>query len=170
MINDKRFLIKTAMVLGIPMGIYWCLKYIFLILGYSYPIFIPVYEILTLLVIVIAYYMTKMYIDIIEDLNLHINFFHAWQFGVALYFFSSLILSIEQFIYFQYLAPEDFFINLTNQASVLLKQINADPQLIESVKDLSLTPITMTIQGIFNNTFYGMIFSLPVAAILCRKK
>jgi tetrahydromethanopterin S-methyltransferase subunit B len=26
----------------------------------------------------------------------------------------------------------------------------------------------MTVQGIFNNVFYGIILSIPVAALLCR--
>jgi len=40
--------------------------------------------------------------------------------------------------------------------------------LIVSLSKIRISPIHMAIQGIFNNVFYGIILSIPVAALLCR--
>ena len=110
--ENKGLLLKCAMSYGLAMGIYWVIKYLFLIFGYSIPSLIFIYEGLSLAVPLIAYYLTKRYR---QDIGGSISFFHA--------------------------------ISRTN-----------------------FTPIHMAIQGIFNNIFYGIILSIPVAALVCRKQ
>jgi tetrahydromethanopterin S-methyltransferase subunit B len=46
--------------------------------------------------------------------------------------------------------------------------MKAGEDVINSVSQLQLTPIHMAVQGIFNNVFYGIVLSIPVAAIVCR--
>jgi len=41
---------------------------------------------------------------------------------------------------------------------------------IETISRTNFTPIHMAIQQIFNNIFYGIILSIPVAALVCRKQ
>jgi hypothetical protein len=45
----------------------------------------------------------------------------------------------------------------------LFEDMKVDEYLLESIKGIDLTPIHMVIQGIFNNIFYGVILSIPVA-------
>jgi hypothetical protein len=45
-----------------------------------------------------------------------------------------------------------------------------DSEVINSINQTNFTPIHMTIQGIFNNIFYGIILSIPVATLVSRKK
>ena len=96
--ENKGLLLKCAMSYGLAMGIYWVIKYLFLIFGYSIPSLIFIYEGLSLAVPLIAYYLTKRYR---QDIGGSISFFHAWRFGIMLYFFAALIVSIEHFIFFQ---------------------------------------------------------------------
>ena len=96
--ENKGLLLKCAMSYGLAMGIYWVIKYLFLIFGYSIPSLIFIYEGLSLAVPFIAYYLTKRYR---QDIGGSISFFHAWRFGIMLYFFAALIVSIEHFIFFQ---------------------------------------------------------------------
>ena len=110
------------------------------------PLLSSLYWGMTIMVPYIAYRFTKRYR---EQLGGQIGFFHAWQFGILLYFFAALIVSLAHYGFYRYIAPDDF---LTNSIS-------------EAVR---ITPIQMAIQGIFNNLFYGIIFSIPVAALLCR--
>ena len=100
--ENKGLLLKCAMSYGLAMGIYWVIKYLFLIFGYSIPSLIFIYEGLSLAVPFIAYYLTKRYR---QDIGGSISFFHAWRFGIMLYFFAALIVSIEHFIFFQFIAP-----------------------------------------------------------------
>ncbi len=152
---------------GLAMGIYWVIKYLFLIFGYSIPALIYIYEVLSIAVPFIAYYLTKRYR---QDIGGSISFFHAWRFGIMLYFFAALIVSIEHFIFFQFIAPPDFLSNTMTQAIIALKNANFNSEVIEAIKQTNFTPIHLAIQQIFNNIFYGIILSIPVAALVCRSR
>ena len=56
-----------------------------------------------------------------------------------------------------------------SQAMNLLQNMDANSELIDAMSQTNLTPIHMAIQGIFNNIFYGIILSIPVAALVRRK-
>lgn len=162
--ENKGLLLKCAMSYGLAMGIYWVIKYLFLIFGYSIPSLIFIYEGLSLAVPFIAYYLTKRYR---QDIGGSISFFHG-RFGIMLYFFAALIVSIEHFIFFQFIAPPDFLSNTITQAIVALKNAGFNSEVIETISRTNFTPIHMAIQQIFNNIFYGIILSIPVAALVCR--
>lgn len=165
--ENKGLLFKSAMSYGFAMGIFWVIKYLFLIFGYSIPVLIYIYQILTLAVPFVAYYFTVRYR---QDIGGNISFFHAWRFGTMLYFFAALIVSLEHFIFFQFIAPADFLTNTMNQLTNLLKSSNVSTDVIDAISRTNFTPIHLAIQGIFNNIFYGIILSIPVAAIVCRRQ
>ncbi len=165
--ENKSLLLHYAMSYGLMMGIYWVAKYLFFIIGNARPPMLFAYEILSVAVPFIACYQTNSYRKIVGG---KISFFHAWQFGIMLYFFAALIVSIEHYVFFRYIAPANYLEDVVGQTTTLLKSMNADEKIIDSVRRISLTPIKMAIQGIFNNIFYGIIFSLPVAAWVSRKR
>ena len=129
------------------------------------PLLSSLYWGMTIMVPYIAYRFTKRYR---EQLGGQIGFFHAWQFGILLYFFAALIVSLAHYGFYRYIAPDDFLANSISEAVCLLQNSHIDKQLIQSVQEVRITPIQLAIQGIFNNLFYGIIFSIPVAALLCR--
>lgn len=163
--ENKGLLLKCAMTYGLTMGIFWVIKYLFLIFSSTIPSLNIVYLALTVLVPFIAYYLTKRYR---QDIGGKISFFHAWRFGTMLYFFAALIVALEHFVFFQFIAPPDFLANSVNQVVEVLKDSQVSTEVIETVGRTNFTPIHMAIQGIFNNIFYGIILSIPVAAIVCR--
>jgi hypothetical protein len=87
-----------------------------------------------------------------------------------LYFFAALVVSVEHYVFYQYIAPPDFLSNMMNQAVAALQEAKMDSEVINSINQTNFTPIHMTIQGIFNNIFYGIILSIPVATLVSRKK
>lgn len=163
--ENKGLLLKCAMSYGLAMGIFWVVKYLFLIFAYSVPFLIFIYMILTLAVPFVAYAFTKRYR---QDIGGNISFFHAWRFGIMLYFFAALIVAIEHFIFFQFIAPPDFLANTISQFVESMKNSYMSEEIIDAVSRINFTPIHMAIQGIFNNIFYGIILSIPVAAIVCH--
>lgn len=163
--ENKGLLLKCAMSYGLAMGIFWVVKYLFLIFAYSVPFLILIYMILTLAVPFVAYVFTKRYR---QDIGGTISFFHAWRFGILLYFFAALIVAVEHFIFFQFIAPPDFLANTMSQLIESMKNSYMNEKIIDTVSRINLTPIHMAIQGIFNNIFYGIILSIPVAAIVCH--
>lgn len=163
--ENKNLLLKGATTYGFVMGIYWVIKYLFVIFSSKVPGLSLVYLLLTLGVPFIAYYLTKRYRD---DIGGSISFFHAWRFGILLYFFAALIVAVEQFLFFQFFLPPDFMYQAANQLIDMVKDSPAASQIVQAVSQLNFSPILMVIHGIFNNIFYGIVLSIPVAAILCR--
>ena len=146
--EDKSFLLRGAMNYGFVMGIYWVIKYVFFILGFSHPTANIVYWSLSCLVPYIAYKMTRRYR---ENIGGKLGFFHAWQFGVLLYFFAAILVSLEM--------------RTVSDMEEALKESGASQTLLDAIKEIHVTPIQMAIQGIFNNVLYGIILSIPVALL-----
>ena len=48
----------------------------------------------------------------------------------------------------------------------LLEENQADETTIQAMREIHFTPIQLTLQGILSNTFYGVIVSLPIAAVV----
>jgi hypothetical protein len=164
--ENKDQLLKSAMFYGLLLGMFWVIKYVFFIWGITHPTMGVVYWILTSLTIIFAYVFTKVYKILIGGM---IGFFHAWQFGILLYFFASLIVSLMHYVFYRYLAPPDYIDNLMNVAVDIVKELN--PQAEEALNQMPvLTPIRLTLQEILANVFYGIILSMPTAALLCRKR
>ena len=165
--ENKGILLKSAMSYGLAMGVYWVVKYLFFIFGTSSPSLMFLYEVGSLAVPVLAYYWTDCYR---RDVGGRMSFGHAWQFGVLLYFFAALIVSLEHYVFYKYIASPDFLSNAMEQAKRLLEAADAKADMLKAVDEIRLTPVHMAIQGIFNNVFYGIILSVPVAALVCRKR
>lgn len=162
-------LIKTAMTYGLALGIFWMIKFIFFILGASNPLFIKIFTILTIAVPFLAYYFTKKYRD--EKLGGQISFFHAWRFGMMLYFFAALVVSLEHFVLFQYVVSHDFYERLMNLLINMMQQSQMDASTLQSIAKQTIpSPIHIAVQNIFNNMFYGILLSIPVALLLRRNK
>ena len=140
--ENKGLLLKSAMTYGLAMGIFWVIKYLFFIFSNTVPALNIIYIVLTLTVPFIAYYLTKRYK---QDIGGKINF-----------------------VFFQFIAPADFLANSVNQMIEVLKDSQVSTEVMEAIGKTNFTPIHMAIQGVFNNIFYGIILSIPVAAILCR--
>lgn len=161
----KDLLLKSAMTYGLGMGIFWVIKYIFFIFSLSMPSMGVAYWLLTLMVPLLHYRMTKLYR---ADIGGKIGFFHAWRFGMLLYFFAALIVSLAHYAFYRYIAPPDFVAGAIGQMTTMLRDSRVSPEIIQSLDKIRVTPIQMTIQGIFNNVFYGIILSIPIAALVCR--
>ena len=77
---------------------------------------------------------------------------------------------MEHYVFYKYIASPDFLSNAMEQAKRLLEAADAKADMLKAVDEIRLTPVHMAIQGIFNNVFYGIILSVPVAALVCRKR
>ena len=163
--NKNNSLIQSAMRYGFPLGMFWVFKYLFYMGSLKFPYLVSIYWGLSLVVPYVAYLLTKRYKN---DLGGSIGFFRAWQFGIFLYFFAALIVSVMHYVFYRFVAPPDFVKSAIDQTLESLTQLHADSKVIQSVKALDFSPIHMALQGILNNVFYGIVFSIPVAALLCR--
>lgn len=166
--NAKSQFVKCAMVYGMVLGAFWAFKYLFFIFSFTYSFFSFVYWGLTLSVPFL------LFIFIIHSrvwTGSEMTFLKDWAMGILIYFFAALIVSLEHYVFYNFFAPENYISESFNSAIDLLKTSDVNERLKQVAETLQTpTPIEMTIQGIFNNTIYGVLVALPVAAVTCRLK
>lgn len=167
MSENRSILLKSSMRFGLSMGIFWCLKYLLFIWGISSNFFGMLYMFITFFVPFLAYYFTWRYKI---EIGGKLGFFHAWQFGILLYFFAALIVSLEHYVFYRYLAPPGFIASSVEQTLELLRNSNIDQATLEAFENINPTPIQMAIQGIFTNTFYGIVLSIPIAYLASKTR
>ena len=165
--NKNSGLMSAAMSYGFSLGIFWIVKYIFYMFSMRFSYLVVIYWGMSLVVPYLAYLLTKRYR---EDLGGVISFSQAWRFGVLIYLFAAMLVSIMHYVFYRFVAPPDFLSSAVEQTIVSLKQMQVDSKVISSIESMNFSPIHMALQGILNNIFYGIILSLPVAALVCRRK
>lgn len=158
---------SAAMSYGFSLGIFWIVKYIFYMFSMRFSYLVVIYWGMSLVVPYLAYLLTKRYR---EDLGGVISFSQAWRFGVLIYLFAAMLVSIMHYVFYRFVAPPDFLSSAVEQTIASLKQMQVDSKVISSIESMNFSPIHMALQGILNNIFYGIILSLPVAALICRRK
>lgn len=158
---------SAAMSYGFSLGIFWIVKYIFYMSSMRFSYLVVIYWGMSLVVPYLAYLLTKRYR---EDLGGVISFSQAWRFGVLIYLFAAMLVSIMHYVFYRFVAPPDFLSSAVEQTIASLKQMQVDSKVISSIESMNFSPIHMALQGILNNIFYGIILSLPVAALVCRRK
>lgn len=158
---------SAAMSYGFSLGIFWIVKYIFYMFSMRFSYLVVIYWGMSLVVPYLSYLLTKRYRD---DLGGVISFSQAWRFGVLIYLFAAMLVSIMHYVFYRFVAPPDFLSSAVEQTIASLKQMQVDSKVISSIESMNFSPIHMALQGILNNIFYGIILSLPVAALVCRRK
>ena len=157
----------ATMSYGSSLGIFWIVKYIFYMFSMRFSYLVVIYWGMSLVVPYLAYLLTKRYR---EDLGGVISFSQAWRFGVLIYLFAAMLVSVMHYVFYRFVAPPDFLSSAVEQTIASLKQMQVDSKVISSIESMNFSPIHMALQGILNNIFYGIILSLPVAALVCRRK
>ncbi|MCI7358146.1 MAG: DUF4199 domain-containing protein [Parabacteroides sp.] len=165
--NKNSGLMSAAMSYGFSLGIFWIVKYIFYMFSMRFSYLVVIYWGMSLVVPYLAYLLTKRYR---EDLGGVISFSQAWRFGVLIYLFAAMLVSVMHYVFYRFVAPPDFLSSAVEQTIASLKQMQVDSKIISSIESMNFSPIHMALQGILNNIFYGIILSLPVAALVCRRK
>lgn len=165
--NKNSGLMSAAMSYGFSLGIFWIVKYIFYMFSMRFSYLVVIYWGMSLVVPYLAYLLTKRYR---EDLGGIISFSQAWRFGVLIYLFAAMLVSVMHYVFYRFVAPPDFLSSAVEQTIASLKQMQVDSKVISSIESMNFSPIHMALQGILNNIFYGIILSLPVAALVCRRK
>ncbi|MCC8152865.1 MAG: DUF4199 domain-containing protein, partial [Tannerellaceae bacterium] len=168
MTENNNTILHNAMKFGVPLGIFWIFKYIFFMFASVSIIINGIYILLTPITLILTYYTTQMYK---EQSGGTFSFMRAWIFGVLLYFFAALLVSIPHYIYYEYVAGPGFLTDVFEQAKRTMETLKVDPQILMRMEEMNApTPISMTFYDILNNTFYGIIFSMPVAILNAGKK
>ncbi|MCD7931470.1 MAG: DUF4199 domain-containing protein [Tannerellaceae bacterium] len=161
MTNSNNILLPCAMRGGLSLGIFWIIKYLFFMFGSGSMLLYSIYYILTPFTLVFAYYLTRSFRELEGG---RISFLQAWGFGILLYFFAALIVSIAHYTYYAYVAPPGLLEETWESAKNMLLTMNSSSEMVEAINQRGVpTPISMTFYHIGSNVMWGVLFSIPVA-------
>ncbi len=175
MITDRPVSIQEqAMRFGTYMGVFWIIKFIFLPLGFSFPLLQLCFVLCTLFVPVLGYLYTRKFRN--TCCGGTVSFSRAFLFTVCMYIFAAMLTAVAHYIYFQFI-DQGFLMDMYRQ------QLNETMQMVQgdlanSMEQImiafdtvaALTPIQLTFQLISQNVFYGIVLSLPTALLTMRYK
>jgi hypothetical protein len=104
-----------------------------------------------------------------KALHGYIRYIQAWSFGIWLFFFASLIMSVVYFIHFQFLEP-DFIANTFNQSLIMLEEMNYPKESLDLLADNGIpSAIQMVVSYLFAYIVGGAILFLIISPFVTKK-
>lgn len=170
--EEQKSIVQFAMEWGVYMGLYFVVKFVFEVCSMN-SFFCNAVSLLMLLCIpVVLYYAMRKY-DVMSGLKAY--FAQLWMMGIMLFFFASLICSVAEFVFYQYINP-GYVAELFDRALALIKESEMLSDTI-SLEDMHKaigagvlpTPLQMVMQSIWSNVFFGSLLSMIVAPFVLRK-
>lgn len=165
--EEQKGIMQFAMEWGVYMGLYFVVKFIFDVWSMD-SFFCSIVSLLMLLCIPVVVYLAMRKYDRMNGLKCY--FSQLWMMGILLFFFTSLISSLAQYIYYVYINPD--YIKLQFQAAVtLMEALNfkfSDPSLLDTIKTglekgNVPSPMSVVVERMWVNLFFGSLLSVAVA-------
>lgn len=115
----------------------------------------------------LCYYLSKRYRD--RAMGGFIRFGQVWSFGLWLYLFAGLIMSVVYFVHFQYINP-DFISETINQSLLMLEKMNYPKESIDLLeKNGTPSNFQMVISYLFGYIILGAILFLFISPFVSKK-
>lgn len=171
--SNRKSLLVYAMEGGVWMGLYLVIRFF---CGVA-SIYSPMLNALAMLLYIgtpfVLYRILLQYHKSNDGVS---GFALLWMMGIMLFFFASLICSVPEYIFYQYISP-DYIANATSQSLKLIEEMG----LIEGGETLNemrnmlegealLTPMQMIMSSMWANVFVGSLLSIIVAPFVTRTK
>lgn len=172
--NQPISLQQTAMYFGTLMGLFWIIKFTFLLLGFTIPLLQLLFVLLTFFVPILGYLYARKFRN--RYCGGSITFSRAFAFTVLMYLFAALLAAVAHYIYFRYIDNGFLIDSYIGQLEAM--KPTATEELKESIDQFiegfslisSLSPIQLTFQLISQNFLYGTLLALPTALLVMRRK
>jgi len=115
----------------------------------------------------VCYYLVKRYRD--TACKGYIDYAQAWSFGVWLFLFAGLIMSVVYFVHMQWIDP-NFLEKTLNQTLVTLEQMKYDQKIIDTLAATDFpSPIQVVLVYLFMYIIGGALLFLALAAFVVKK-
>lgn len=169
----RKSLLQYSMEGGVWLGIYLIVRFACMVMG----LYFPVANLLALALFVGTPFVLYRIMMVYHRNNSYISFFSLlWMMGIMLFFFASLICSVAEYIYYQYINPQ-YIAELFNRAFALIKEMDVLSDTI-SLEEMSKalaegsspTSLQMVMQSIWSNVFFGSLLSMIVAPFVLQKR
>ena len=165
--EDKSQLMNYAMYGGVFLGLFWILKYLFVMGATRIPALNLFGSLLTLGTPLLLFYFLFKYKTFVTGNNL--GYWHDVRFGILLFFFASLLEAVIVFIHITWI-DQAYVGKLYETMIETVKMMNLNERVAES---LEAQPLPSTVNYIFSNVIMtdvliGMILSLLLVPLVRR--
>lgn len=166
-ISSVRLKYRYAANYGLILGGYIAVFYFLQILFSNSTVINLVSSVAQLATPVVCYFITKSYRD--KALGGFIKFGQAWSFGIWLFLFAGLIMSVVYFIHFQ-IINQDFIADMYNESMLLFEKINYPKESLDLIaKNGPPTTYEMIISYLFGYIILGAILYIFISPLVVRK-
>ncbi|MDD2243052.1 MAG: DUF4199 domain-containing protein [Dysgonamonadaceae bacterium] len=164
--EDKSHLLYFAMRYGIFLGLFWILKYLFIIGAKEIPILMNVNSLLSIgTIILLVYFLIKYK----SKINTPIGYWHCVSFSILLFFFAAIFEAIVIFIHTNWIDTA-FIPELYENALNILKELGMNSIFTEAENQPFPSPVYYTFNSLLTNVFIGLILGLAVSPIVINYK
>lgn len=170
--SEMKLMLKYAMNYGIILGLFWFIKYIFLISSAFFVHFIYVYHLLSIGTLILYYVLLTRYRD--KGLDGYISYAQSIIFSFFLFLFAGMIESV--LVYLHIAIIDTSFIaeqgrTLTEVILEFFRQIGLAATSIQGVKGQPIPSNAFYVADtIFTNSLIGFCLSLIYGIFVRRKK
>lgn len=176
-IEDKGKLLAHSAHAGLYLGLYFILKYFCVFYTLRFPLLGMLYLLLTAVVPFVVYRQIRNYRDRVVSPRSSFSVFHGWQYGMSLFIFASILVSVSHYYYHAFFLP-DQMIAFSAQIDQTLRQPGIRELMLQMTggKDwntilqefMAVKPISRVWNDLSMNVFWGAIVSIICALILRR--
>jgi len=153
-----------ALILGGYIAIFFILDYLF-----------PNNSIVSLLSMggflatpMVCFQLAKRYRDL--ALGGYIRYWQVWSFGIWLFFFAALLMSVLYYVRYQFLQP-DFIAKAMNQSIQLLQQMKYPQKYVDAMINYGVpTTIKLVLTYLWMYIIGGALLFLLISPMVARKK
>ena len=163
----RKSLLQHSMEGGVWLGLYLIVRFAFMVMGLYYS----VANLIALALFAGTPFVLYRIMMVYHRNNSYISFFSLlWMMGIMLFFFTSLISSLAQYIYYVYINPD--YIRVQFQSAVELMEsldlMAKDPSLLDAMKaglekGNVPSPMSVVVERMWVNLFFGSLLSAAIA-------
>ena len=165
--EDKSQLMNYAMYAGVFLGLFWILKYLFVMGSTQFAALNLIGSFLTIgTPLILYYFLTKYKTDIVSN---NMSYWHGVQFGIMLFFFASILEAVIVFIHITWV-DQAFVGKLYENMIETVKTMNLSDRMVGSIEN---QPLPTAMNYIFSNVILadvliGLVLSLFIVPMALR--
>ena len=117
---------------------------------------------------VVCYQLAKRYRD--KAWGGYIRYWQVWSFGIWLFFFAALIMSVLYYLRYQFLQP-DFIAKAMNQSIQMMEQVKYPQKYLDAMINFGVpTTIQLVLTYLWMYIIGGAVLFLIISPMVARKK
>ncbi len=165
--ENKSYLLEYTMNAGILLGLFWVIKYLFVILGGKYPGMNAIGTTLSVGTPVLLYYLLVKYN--VGWMNREMRFGQGVQFTILLFFFASILEALVVYVHIRWIDPA-YIARLYDNMVEIAETLEVSKAMLTRLAE---QPLPDPFTYIFNNVimadvFIGLLLSLLIVPLALR--